>query len=388
MKGFNFAALSGLIVLIANTQAATSPSPKTFAEMYLPIQFITIGYDKCHKYYPNYVDENAYARWQTRNHVRGMEELRKVYENKMPTLHTNFEKSAKQFREQYDKQKKSSCQQFNKLLVNDKLNPSRTYSTEYRLFNKAFSDVEHRAPNRTLTKSKTSRPSSSSGPHYFFSNAAIRAYLKTGQGPNWNEIDRIVLSWHMNGLVLIYTPHILFKNGDVYKDFELPLTDFSVENSKRLNPNKWGHWKGRGNEIIFSFPGKEPVKKKVYETIQADDNERLEGTWKTTSSLTYNSSELGMTNIIASSKVIQFHNNGRFEFQSSAGSSLSNSGSNIASHTRHGSTGEYHLSHDTMEFKFDDGHTERVGFYFFAKNETQKNPDVFGLAGLTYTRAN
>jgi hypothetical protein len=185
------------------------------------------------------------------------------------------------------------------------------------------------------------------------------------------------------GIYPVYNAYVLFKDGSIYKYPELCLDDIDMSDSKLTEPRKWGTWKKNNQTLLTYWPAEKPKEQneeweqKSYYTVQpAQKDEKLEGDFKTISG--GGNTALGGEVMVVSAANIVFGMQGKFSIARTAGVSSgrdfweNNSGSSSE-------TGTYKLDNYSIEFKYNNGKTERRFFYFYP--DSRKH---FGIGNSVY----
>ena len=52
-----------------------------------------------------------------------------------------------------------------------------------------------------------------------------------------------------------YVPHLLFANGDIFANINMPVEDLDAASSKKAEPERWGRWHKERRKVFFVMPG-------------------------------------------------------------------------------------------------------------------------------------
>jgi hypothetical protein len=162
------------------------------------------------------------------------------------------------------------------------------------------------------------------------------------------------------GMIVYYwVPHVLFKDGSVYKDLNVSPYDLDVKSSRESEPEKWGRWRYVGKQIQIQWNGsgktEEWGESQWQAATPAKKIDRLAG-W-------YSSQITGGNGSVAGNAIsgFTFTADGHF---STGGSSSVLAGIYSRSSQSKSLGGTYTLDGYSIELRFDDGRVERKGFYF------------------------
>jgi hypothetical protein len=179
-----------------------------------------------------------------------------------------------------------------------------------------------------------------------------------------NQVESIVthqisLPGYRGMIVYHWVPHVLFKDGSIYKDLNESPYDLDVKRSRESEPEKWGRWRYIGKQIHIQWNGsgktEEWSESQWQATTPAKKTDRLDGS--------YSSQITGGNGSVAGRSIsgFTFTVDGRF---STAGSTSVLAGIYSRSSQNKSLGGTYALDGYSIELRFDDGRVERKGFYF------------------------
>ena len=215
--------------------------------------------------------------------------------------------------------------------------------------------------------------------------------IPSGKGLSSADIRGIVLhsesSYGVGGLLIfIYKPYILLNNGSVYEHPEISPYDLNVTQSRQSEPEKWGTWKLNGKTLTIVHGSKSgPTGKPNNWTggwtwaVPAKKNEKLTATYGSISG--GGNTVIGGGSIVVSSKYITFNNNGQFTYESVGGGSYNDHSGGVSAYSSKNTAGTYLLDGYSIEFRFNNGKTQRQCFYFY--NDDDK--EIFGIGNRPYT---
>jgi hypothetical protein len=181
------------------------------------------------------------------------------------------------------------------------------------------------------------------------------------------------------GVEIYYRPHLMFKDGSVYKNLDTSPEKLDVAKSKQAEPAKWGTWKKQGNEITVAWNGGDTdtwKEKTWFKTVPAGKGEQISGTYRSLSGLS--NVQLGGDFTAISAKSLSFSGD-KFTYESTSGGG--NSG--VTAYNSQTKAGTYKLDGHTIEMRFNNGIVEKKFFYFYPDSKT-----VFGVGGNYYVQRN
>jgi|GEM_PF-2868816 len=186
--------------------------------------------------------------------------------------------------------------------------------------------------------------------------------------------------------------YLLFKDGSVYENCEIPPNELIVNQSKALQAKKWSKWRRSGSTYqIFNhkkgqwknLDGKRAIKTKLNEKLNATflsaGGSQMMGSWKRTMLFKPNGrfelSNFSMNSTPSVSVgpfVGSVHNSDK---TGSSGSTVvigTNVGGGTSSEKKDGSknTGSYHLNEYTITLKHDNGYVHTELFFFDKANKS------------------
>ncbi|MDG9666780.1 hypothetical protein ONV78_03455 [Hahella sp. CR1] len=367
------AVLTAPLLTLSSARAAEG-----LADVYQHIEAMRISRELCNKAKLSVVSEATFREWAEHNQVAQVDAVVKRRIEDSAKVEHILESAKLKLRRSLESKMPGLCQAMAGAIASDEFNLIHSYPAFYRTLK---ASPQHADAAQT-PKQKGSKPAVKVS----LISAEMDKYLKPDGGPDWDEVEKVVLTDSSNGFSLIFKPQLLFSNGDLYRDFDLALEDLDVEASRRVRPRAWGTWKEKGDTYVFSIPGDDPWEvPQVYPVWPADKNAKLEGTWKAGSTMIMPSAEMGMMDVIASAQTITFTRDGRFELNRSSGGSVASAGAGVSTYANAGAAGKYRLSEYALTLQFDDGRTERVSFYHFDSKEG-KSFTVVGIAGVTFIK--
>ncbi|WLQ13400.1 hypothetical protein O5O45_27115 [Hahella aquimaris] len=372
------------LAIIAVSVLTSSPARAAdgLADVYQHIEAMRISRELCNEAKLSVVSEATFQQWAERNQVAQVEAMVRRRAEDNPKVGDLLESARLKMRRSLESKMPQICKAMAGAIDSDEFNPVRSNPEFYRTLK---SSPEHADASKTApssSKNKGEKPSVKVS----LISADMDKYLKKGGGPDWDEVEKVVLISSSNGFSLIFKPQLLFSNGDLYRDFDLALEDLDVDASRRARPKAWGSWKEQGDTYVFNIPGDAPWEvPQVYPVWPADKGAKLDGTWKAGSTMIMPSAELGMMDVIASAQTITFTRSGRFELNRSSGGSVASAGAGVSTYANAGAAGKYRLSEYALTLQFDDGRTERVSFYYF-DSKGRKSSTVVGIAGVTFIK--
>ncbi|AZZ95095.1 hypothetical protein EUZ85_01115 [Hahella sp. KA22] len=372
------------LAIIAVSVLASSPARAAdgLADVYQRIEAIRISRALCNEAKLSVVSEVTYQQWAERNQVAQVEAVVRRRAEDNPKAGYLLETAKLKMRRSLESKMPRLCKAMAEAIASDEFNPVRNNPDFYR----TLKTSPHHADAAKAAPSSSRNQGDKPAVKVSLISAEMDKYLKQGSGPDWDEVEKVVLISSTNGFSLIFKPQILFSNGDLYRDFDLALEDLDVTASRRVRPRAWGTWKEQGDTYIFSIPGDDPREvPQVYPVWPADKNAKLDGTWKAGSTMIMPSAEMGMMDVIASAQTITFTRDGRFELNRSSGGSVASAGAGVSTYANAGAAGKYRLSEYALTLQFDDGRTERVSFYHF-DSKGGKSSTVAGIAGVTFIK--
>ena len=181
-----------------------------------------------------------------------------------------------------------------------------------------------------------------------------------------------------------YVPHLLFKNGEVFANINMPLEDLDIASSRKTEPERWGRWQKEGKNIVFVMPDGKRDKLLSSPVVPASNDLRIEGVWAHQS--------VGGTGdfIVAVESDVGFSPDGIFaegRFSGAGGRDLTDT-SSVVGYSKVGLApkGTYRLSGYTAEFTYKDGRTERRLFFFYPRNDGAPDYKLINLGTTSFLR--
>ncbi len=179
----------------------------------------------------------------------------------------------------------------------------------------------------------------------------------------------------LGGVEIEYRPHLMFKDGTLYKNLSTSPDKLEVAQSKKDEPKKWGTWKKQGNDILVQWgDGKASTweEKTWFKTVPAGKGEQISGIYRSISGVS--SVPIGGSSTVIATASLSFDGN-KFTYEKTAGGSDGTT-SAYSSQTK---AGTYKLDGHTIELRFNNGTVEKKFFYFYPDSKT-----VFGVGGNYY----
>lgn len=215
------------------------------------------------------------------------------------------------------------------------------------------------------------------------------AYERAGAGPRPDSVLgiylRLIPQLGYGGMVVMnYVPMVLFKDGTVFEDYDVPLPDFDVAAARKARPDSWGKWRKKNGGIEYQN------NKGVWETTSwvgplpgAKPGERLSGRFSSFTGGGNTATGGGTAYAISSS--LSFYPDGRFTADQNVSMVTSGSASNagVVANSRNGKEGTYTLSNYAITLKYNDGRVVRHTFVYMDKKGRK---DAFYLSGTPYTK--
>ncbi len=182
-----------------------------------------------------------------------------------------------------------------------------------------------------------------------------------------------------------YEAQLLFKNGEVYTDIDIPLEDLDIAASKQAEPERWGRWRRDGDKVYFDLPaGEKKVRLYKHAAVPAPENQTLEGVW----SYQFGSVSVDYASSVVIERDIGFSENGAFATGKFSGASASAGGATATGLSSEGLSpkGTYRISGYTVEFTHHDGTIERQLFFFYPDNKGAIDYDTINVGSSHYIR--
>ncbi|ABC33338.1 hypothetical protein HCH_06711 [Hahella chejuensis KCTC 2396] len=371
------------LILSACLASIFAPAPAYaeggLADIYERIEMLRVTHELCKEADITTVNESAFQQWETRNKVAQIDAIVSQGAANSQKVADLLASARNKLRRSLEGKLPKLCLSLAGALRSEEFNLPLKYPDFYR-------SLENSPQQAKATPTSAENKRGNGGAHVSLISADMAKYGKSGAGPDWDEVEKVVLISSSNGFSPIFKPQLLFSNGDLYRDFDLALEDLNMEASRRVRPRAWGTWKEQGDGYVFSIPGDDPRKiSRVYPVWPADKDAKLDGTWKAGSTMVMPSADLGMMDVIASAQTITFTRDGRFELNRSSGGSVTSGGAGVSSYANAGAAGKYRLSGYAITLQFNDGRAERVSFYHF-DSKGEKSSTVVGIAGVTFIK--
>jgi hypothetical protein len=209
---------------------------------------------------------------------------------------------------------------------------------------------------------------------------------KPGQGLTARQIRQVImhLEYEMGvggAIYPTYNAYLVLADGSIYKHPTISPYDLDVATSRRDEPEKWGTWRAEGGGLQVSWPSeRRPADRSAFwkassykEVSPARQGETLAGQFRTISGT--GNTALGGNAMVVASANIAFASNGQFTLAKSGGGSVGTWAGSSQSHE----TGTYRLENYMIEFRYQNGHTERRFFYFYPDSRLH-----FGIGNSAY----
>lgn len=176
------------------------------------------------------------------------------------------------------------------------------------------------------------------------------------------EIDRIILRtetrYGLGGTYFENETYLLLKDGTIHKNFSANPTTLDVTASRRASPKHWGRWQRQGQQLIVTWPGKDPVTwKKWFETRTANNEQRLQGKFQ--------SADGFGGGRVANFNTVAFTEDGRFSWASLKGGST---GGWLPAYSDRRRAGRYELDRYSIRLIYNDGTIEEYAFCWYPKD--------------------
>ena len=174
------------------------------------------------------------------------------------------------------------------------------------------------------------------------------------------EVEEIILrtvtSYGLSGVYLENEVSVLFQNGALMADPNLPLSELDVRESKRQHPKKWAIWRRKGNVLEVH----KAWKNKTYEWkkwFTGREGHRIDGRFTT-------SDAYGGAAVINASTV-QFNRDGQFAWQTTKGGNTSWK----PVYSQQKSAGTYEIDAYSIHLTYNDGRRESYFFGLYPKDD-------------------
>ncbi|MGI9509602.1 MAG: hypothetical protein ACR2QJ_09680 [Geminicoccaceae bacterium] len=186
-------------------------------------------------------------------------------------------------------------------------------------------------------------------------------------------------------LSLRYVPQLMFENGEVYTDINVPPEDLDIAASKQTEPERWGRWRRDGDDVYFDLSeGEKKVKLYKNAVVPAPDSLQLEGVW----SYQFASVSVDQSASVVVERDIGFARNGVFATGKFSSASASGTGGSATGYSEEQLTpkGTYRISGYSVEFTHHDGTVERKLFFFYPGNEGEPDYETINVGASHYQR--
>ncbi|WLQ14735.1 hypothetical protein O5O45_02140 [Hahella aquimaris] len=322
-----------------------------------------------------------YQSWRTRNQADLIEASVGSLKRRTPAIGNSLLQVEEKLRVKLNEHQDLLCKTYSDVLEDDRFNPMRTHPELYA----AITEESHN--QRTTDSPGYNQTRQQKSAHPILLSQSALSCVSTNAGPESSVIEKIFAAreHRYNGSMMLihFQPYTLFRNGELYRGMDAAIADLDITACKQARREDWGHWRAQGTGYQFQLGNGKPREIKaeaIYPVFPADAGETLEGTWKMLGTFGAQSVS-GLSSQVFVARDITLHRNGRFELNKSAGGV---SQTMVAkSDSQH--SGAYRLTEYQAVFSFDDGHTERMGFFFFPNNN-QKDTAMFNLGGISYTQ--
>ena len=177
-----------------------------------------------------------------------------------------------------------------------------------------------------------------------------------------HEIEDIILrtvtSYGLSGMYVTNEVNILFKNGDVYTNPSIPLSQLNVAQSKREKPTKWDTWEKRGNIIYVkrSKNGKVYDWKKWFPVRSAANGHRIQGR--------YACADGFGGAVVINASLVSFDKQGRFAWKTVKGGNTSWK----PIYSKSESAGTYSIEGHVITLEYNNGAKESFFFGLYPKD--------------------
>jgi hypothetical protein len=249
----------------------------------------------------------------------------------------------------------STCRNLPRVIMSPQFDPSVRHGAELkRIADQLRSNLAAQAsPPAVGSEARPMKPSVAS------SAPAAQAVPKRSNQVEGIVIHQISLPGYRGMIVYHWVPHVLFKDGTIYKDLNASPYDLDVKRSREAEPEKWGRWRYVGKQIHIQWNGSDKTEEwgesQWQATTPAKKTDRLDGSYS--SQITSGNGSVAGRSISG----FTFTADGRF----STGNSTSVlAGIYSRSSQSKSLGGTYALDGYSIELRFDDGRVERKGFYF------------------------
>jgi hypothetical protein len=178
-------------------------------------------------------------------------------------------------------------------------------------------------------------------------------------------------------LEMEFKPYLLLKDGTIYRNVLGPPKDMDIERSRQVEPKMWGRWQKSGTSIIVQWNDgeRETWENHWYIARPAKKTDRLKGLFRSVSGSV--NTALGGSSSTAVFKDLTFFDDGTFTRE---GGVNAREGS-VYGESKSNSRGTYVIDGYTIELRYNNGHVERLAFYFYPDSN-----DAIGMGNKAFTR--
>lgn len=265
-------------------------------------------------------------------------------------------------------------------LMNGKTPPATTTDASPTVEQPASPDERDSSDQSTAARS-TERRTEKSAPRKKAKEPPVTA---PGKGIATNQIDGMYLHQSYGtgygGMVIItFDPHLLLKDGSIYKNVDVSPADLDVARSKREEPDEWGTWKRTGNTFSIHWNDGESETWEDddwFPTVPATKGDRLKGEYSSIGG--GGNTALGGTFAVAVIDDIVFTSDGKFSQEKTVGGG----DASVYAYSNKATSGTYSLEGYTLELRYGNGQVIRQAFYYYPDKRAENPVKTTGTIGI------